>query len=147
MTKRACYVLTDAQGESVIRVITTDSGVGAIETAIQNHSNGAIVSCAEGLLEIISETPVVAEYSTVRISARLNFASVTGSLGSVFIDSPNSDIFASFSPDEIDLSAVADLIAACVGNLICGDGTVAASVVGGTLVRTKLNAIATLTGV
>lgn len=144
MNKRATYVLVDAQGESVVRVVTTNGGIGAIETAIQAHSNGAIVTCAEGNLEIYSSSPVTGTYSTVRVVARISFLSTTGSLGSVFIDSPNSDIFLSSDPDQVDPTAISDLVSACIGNLICGDGTVASTYQGGQIMRTKLSAIATL---
>jgi hypothetical protein len=143
LSKRATLVWTDAQGEATVRVTTTDTGIGGIETALSNHSNAVVVTCSEGVLEVYSVTPIVATYSTVRVTAQLNFASATGSLGRLWLPSPKSDIFLS-DGDTVDPSAITDITSAAIGHLICGDGTVAATFTGGTLIKTPLTAIATL---
>lgn len=143
MAKKAGLIWTDAQGERVVHVITTSTGVGAIETALQGHSQAGIIECWEGLDEFLSTAPGTGQYVTVRVTAVLEFTDGMGSSGKLFIPAPDSSIFIA-GGDTVDPTAVADVIAAAVGNLICGSGNVATAFTGGWILRTRVNAITTV---
>jgi len=143
MTKKAGVVWIDAQGERTLNVITTQSGVGGIEAQLSALSNASVVECWEGLDEVYTVSPVVAQYPTVRITAVLLFASASGSVGRLYLPAPIPTIFLS-DGITIDPTQITALISAAVGSLICGDGTVAATFSGGQAVRTRFSGLGTL---
>jgi hypothetical protein len=140
MNKKAGLVWVDAQGERVLHVVTTDTGVGAIESAIESKSNAVVLECWEGDDEVYSSVPSVSNYHTVRVAAVLEFTDGTGSSARVYIPSPDSSIF-STDGDTVDPSQITSIISACIGHLICGSGNVATAFVQGKILRTKLSGI------
>lgn len=143
MAKKAGLVWIDAQGEKVLHVITTDTGVGAIETALEAKSNAGVVECWEGLDELSSPTPTAATYPTVRATVVLTFTDGVGSFAKLFIPAPVSSIFAADGVS-VDPTQIAGIIAAAVGHLVCGSGNVATAYVGGQLLGTRFNAISSV---
>jgi hypothetical protein len=144
MSKRATLLWVDAGGNSCLRVVTTATGVGAIESAMQLYTNPVVASCAEGVLDIYSAVPASGDYMSIYTTARIDFLSALGSRGSIYLPGPLTSIFSSTDASQVDPATITTLITACVGNLICGDGNVAATYGGSGIIRTNLNAIATL---
>jgi len=144
MSKIAGLIWTDAMGEKTLNVVRTSTGVGAIEDALQEYSNAGLTECWEGLDELILTSPSTDAYPTLRVVAKCTFQSATGSTASVYIPAPQTSIFLS-DGDTVDPSAIPDLITACVGNLLCGDGTTATMFVGGTIVRTRFSGLVSTT--
>lgn len=144
MNRKAGLIWNDAQGERVLHVITTDTGVGSIESSLESHSNAVVCECWEGLDEVYTVSPTVATYPTVRITALLEFNDGMGSTARIYLPSPQADIFLS-DGDTVDPSKIPDIIAACIGHLICGSGNVATAFTGGQLIRTKFSGITTVT--
>lgn len=140
MSDRAVIIWVDSQGEQTLNIYVTSSGVSSIRTNIAALSNAVVAETSEGTIAHLSGTPTVAAFPSVRSNARLHFVSATGSRGSILIPAPVTSIFLSDGVT-IDPTAITALIAACVGNLICGDSTVAAMFVGGELVQTKFSGI------
>lgn len=145
MAKKAGLVWVDAQGQRVLNVITSDTGVGPIETSLAAHSNAAIIECWEGPDEVYAATPVVADYTTVRVTVVLYFrSSVSGSRVNLFLPAPDIGIFLS-DGTTVDPTAISDVIAAANAHLLCPDGNLADQYMGGQLFQTKFSAIATFT--
>lgn len=144
MSKRATLVWVDAQGERIAQAITTSSGVGGIESALSNHSNAGVVQCSEGLLENYSPTPNTNVYPTVRVSAQLRFInSSSGSSATVTIPAPMNNIFLS-DGQTVDPSTISDIISACIGTLIAGDGSLVDTFTGGTAIGYKPSLISSI---
>lgn len=135
----------DAQGQRALNVITTDTGVGGIETALVAASNADIVECWEGLDEVYSPAPSTANYPTLRVAALLTFQDATGSAARLILPSPHDTIFmadnVTVDPTNAEVLAI---IAAAVGHLVCGSGSVAVAFVGGQLIQTRLSALSSL---
>lgn len=143
MNKKAGVIWVDAQGERVMHVITTSSGVGSIETALGNHSNAGVVECWEGVDEFPTALTSVSTYPTVRATAVLTFRDATGSIAKLFLPAPSSAIFMSDGVT-VDPSQISDIISSAVGNLISGAGNTVISFVGGELIATKFSGISTV---
>lgn len=141
MSKAATLVWVDAQGETCLHVIRTQTGVGAIETALEEYSQGGVIECWEGTDETYSPTPGTDVYPTVRVVARLIFQGSAGSTASLYIPAPSGSIFLSDGVT-VDPSAIPDIITAALGNLLCGNGSVATIFLGGTIIRTRFSGIA-----
>ena len=139
-SKRAGIIWVDAQGEQSLNVITTASGVGAIETALQAKSNAGIVECWEGPLETFTTTPTVATYPSNRTVAILLFQDSLGSSGRLYIPSPVTSIFDS-SGNIVDPTQVSSIISAAIGNLRAGNGNAVTMFVGGYLSKAPVRAL------
>lgn len=139
-TKRAGIVWVDAQGEQVLHVINTASGVGSIESAIAAKSNAGVVECWEGPLEQFNATPVVAVYPTVRNSAVLLFEDDIGSTARLYVPSPVSSLF-DHTGDTVDPSAASSIISAAIGNLQAGSGNTVSIFKGGYLSKAPTRAL------
>ena len=140
MAERAALIWADAQGEQVLHLIVTDTGVSSIRTQLQAVSNARVVEDSEGTIVNFSVTPVVATYPSVRTTAQLQFADATGSIGRLLIPAPVTSIFLSDGLT-VDPSAITSLIAAAVGNLKAGSTNVVTHFVGGQLVSTKFSGV------
>jgi hypothetical protein len=140
---QATIVWADGQGERVLHVIRTLTGVGAIESALESHSNAGVLTCSEGILDVEDGPTSTSPYSTVRVTAQLRFQSPSGSTASLFIPAPDTNIFMA-DGDTVDPTMVSDIIAAAFGGLLAGDGTVVSIFLGGTALRTRLSGIATV---
>jgi len=121
MTKRATLVWGDVSGSASLNTIITNTGIGAIETALQAHSNGAILTCSEGVLDVYSTTPVNASYPLIETSALLVFADALGSVGTLTLPAPQSSIFMADN-ETVDPSTISDIITAAIGTLLAGSG-------------------------
>ena len=141
MSDRAVVIWVDSQGEQTLNIYVTASGVSSIRTQIAALSNAVPIESSEGTIAAISGTPTVATFPSVRSNARLHFQAASGSRGSLLIPAPVTSIFLTDGVT-VDPTAITALIAAAVGNLLCGDSTVAAMFVGGELVQTKFSGIA-----
>lgn len=140
LVERAVIIWADSQGEQTLNIYVTSTGVSAIRTNLAALSNAVPVESSEGTRVAISGTPTVATYPSVRSNARLYFRAASGSRGTLLIPAPISSIFLSDGVT-IDPSAVSSLVTAALGNLVCGDSTLAAVFDGGELVQTKFSGI------
>jgi hypothetical protein len=138
--KRAGLVWVDAQGEQVLHVVNTATGIGAIESAIAAESNAGLIECWEGLLEQFSPTPTVATYPTVRTVAVLLFKDAIGSTARLYVPSPKASLFDS-TGDTVDPAAAAGIISAALGNLVSGAGQTVSIFEGGFLSKTNVRAL------
>lgn len=138
MTKQATVVWTDVAGSAALRVIRTASGIGAIEADMKAISNAAIVTCAEGILDVFTTSPVNAQYPLINTSVILIFADGSGSQGRLIIPSPKVSIF---MPDNetVDPTTITTLIADAIGNLLSGSGNPVTVFVGGYLYRGRVS--------
>src|SRR5215469_10212034 len=139
-SKRAGLIWVDAQGEQSLNVITTASGVGAIETALQGKSNADIIECWEGPLEQFSASTVAATYPSNRTVAVLLFQDNIGSGARLYIPSPISSIFDS-SGNVVDPSQVTSITSAAIGNLRSGAGNAVTMFKGGFLSKAPVKAL------
>jgi len=145
MAKKAGLIWIDAQGERVLNVVTTQSGVGGIEAALEAASNAVVMECWEGLDEIYSASPTTSEYPTVRVMAVLNFIDGTGSRARLYIPSPQSGIFLSDARTVDPTNAlIAAIITAAVGSLLSGAGNTVTAFTGGEILATKISGIASI---
>ena len=145
MAKKAGLVWQDGQGERVLHVVTTQSGVGGIETALVAASNAVVAECWEGLDEFTGATPSVGQYDTVRVTAVLYYVdSSTGSIAKLFIPSPQSGIFLS-DGDTVDPTntLVAAITTAAFANLLAPSGNLVDILKGGSIVRTRFSGLDT----
>jgi hypothetical protein len=141
-SKRAGLIWADAQGEQVLHVITTATGVGAIETAIAAQSNAGLVECWEGLLEDFTPTPSAATYPSARSVAILLFRDGLGSTARLYVPAPVAGLF-NAAGDTVDPTAAAGIIAAAVGNLRAGSGNTVTQFTGGYLSKAPTRAVET----
>lgn len=144
MALRAGLIWVDAQGENVLHVLKTASGVGGIEAALVGHSNGFVAQCWEGLAEVLTGTTSTDQYPTVRITAELTYGDAVGGTVNIYLPSPQASVFVS-GTDTIDPTAVADVTAVCIGNLLTNTGNTVTHFIGGILIRTRINAVTTIT--
>lgn len=145
MAKKAGLIWIDAQGQRVLHVITTGSGVGPIETALANHSNAGVLECWEGLDENMSPTPSTSPLPTVRSTVQLNFRNMaSGSRATLFLPAPQTNIFLT-DGTTVDPSLISDIISAAEGNLLAGDGSLVDDFTGGQLIPTRFSGIETIT--
>lgn len=141
--QRRNLVWTDAQGESVLHVISTASGGAAIQSALEGHSNAVVATFWEGTDQETTSSPVVATYPTVRVTTQLIFSNAVGSIAKLYLPSPISSIFLS-DKVTVDPLAIGPIIAAALGNLLAGDKTPVTQFVGGQLWQQKITGIASL---
>lgn len=141
-SKRAGLIWADAQGEQVLHVITTATGVGAIESALAAQSNAGVVECWEGTLEAFSPSPVASTYPSSRSVAILLFRDDVGSTARLYVPAPVSALFNS-AGDTVDPTAAAGIIAAAIGNLRAGSGNVVTQFTGGYLSKAPTRAVET----
>jgi hypothetical protein len=141
MAERANLIWVDSQGEQVLHIIVTSTGVSSIRTALQAASNAVVTADSEGTNVSFSSTPTVATYPSVRTTARLNFVSASGSRGSLLLPAPQSSIFLTDGVT-VDPTAITGIITAAVGNLLAGDSTLVTMFTGGELVATRFSGIA-----
>jgi hypothetical protein len=141
-SKRAGLVWIDAQGEQVLHVITTATGVGAIEAALAAQSNAGVVECWEGLLEEFSPTPTAAVYPSARSTAILLFRDDVGSTARLYVPAPVSSLFNS-AGDTVSPTAAAGIISAAIGNLRAGSGNTVTAFTGGYLSKAPTRAVET----
>lgn len=130
----------DAQGEQVLNVINTSTGVGAIESALAAQSNAGVVECWEGTLEQFTPTPVVTTYPTVRVNAVLIFQDDIGSTARLYVPAPLDTLF-NHAGDTVDPTAAAGIISAALGNLVAGSGNTVTVFKGGYLTKAPVKAL------
>jgi hypothetical protein len=99
--------------------------------ALQNHSNAAVQVWFEGPQNVLTPSPVSAEFPDVIDLARLTFTDASGNLAVLALPAPVGAIFA---PDSVTVlpSAIADIIAAAVGHLCTAAGSTVTAYVAGT---------------
>jgi len=141
-SKRAGLVWVDAQGEQVLHVITTATGVGPIETALAAVSNAGVVECWEGSLEDFNPTPTAAVYPSARSTAILLFRDDVGSTARLYVPAPVSSLFNS-AGDTVSPAAAASIISAAIGNLRAGSGNTVTAFAGGYLSKAPTRAVET----
>lgn len=136
-TKRAALVWQDAQGEQVLHLMNTASGVSSIRTQLLLKSNALVSEESEGDLVLTNGTPSVLTYPTVRTNAVLLFKdSRTNSNARLYIPAPLSTVFDG-SGDTVDPAAISAIISAAIGNLVAGSGNTVDMFVGGYLGKVR----------
>ena len=133
-------VWVDAQGEQVLHLIVTASGVSSIRTQLQAISNAVVIEDSEGTIVTFSATPTVAVYPTVRQTAMLQYRDATGSIGRLLVPAPVSSIFLSDGVT-VDPAAITALNAAVIGSLLAGSSNPVTAFVGGQLVATRFSGV------
>lgn len=141
--KKAGLVWVDAQGERALHVITTDGGVGPIETELEALSQAGVIECWEGLDETYSPSPGTASYPSVRVTAVLYFTDGAGHVARLLLPAPDSSIFMA-DGSTVDPAAITSLITACVGRLETAAGTTVTAFAGGQLTSTRFTGISSL---
>jgi len=132
----------DAQGEQVLHVITTATGIGAIETALTAVSNAGVVECWEGTLENFNPAPTASVYPSARSTAILLFRDDVGSTARLYVPAPVASLFNS-AGDTVDPTAAAGIISAAIGNLRAGSGNTVTTFTGGYLSKAPTRAVET----
>lgn len=140
MSDRAAIIWVDAQGEQVLQLIVTVSGVSAIRTQLAALSNAGVKETSEGTIATFTPTTAVATYPTVRQTAQLIYRDAAGSLGRLLLPAPVSSIFLSDGVT-VDPAAISSLNAAVIGSLLAGSSLPVAAFVGGQLVPAKIGGV------
>lgn len=125
-------VWIDANGEQQVRSVTGATSPAAIVSALEAYSNAVVKSYAEGPLTTPGLTPSSAPYLSVRQVAYLNFTDGVGHYARLALPSPQVGIFLADGVS-VDASMIAPLIAACIGTLRTGAGTLVTAYVSGSL--------------
>lgn len=135
-------VWADFLGRSRLTIIRADTNPCGILTAAQAVSNAGVLWNWDGPLDPGIGAAASAVYEGVQQWCQLTFQTGAGTLCRLTLPAPQLGIL---MPDKqtVDPTAVAALIAACIGQLADGSGNVAASYVGGILMpdRSDLNPI------
>lgn len=142
MSKRAGLIWKDAQGEQVLHVITTATGVSSLQTALAAKSNAGVVEEWEGDLNASSPSISPSTYPSVRSVAILLFEDNVGSTARLYIPAPVSSIFNS-AGDTVDPAQVTAITSAAIGNLRAGSGNAVTIFKGGFLSKAPTRAVET----
>lgn len=135
LVKRS-LIWADSGGRTTQTIPTAETSAGGIMTALQAHSQAAVIEWWEGTITFPGGSPGGGSFAAVSNVARLTFATAGGQTITVSLPSPSADIFEADTVT-VDASAIADIIAACVGTLATLSGDVAATFVSG--VRNQLD--------
>lgn len=132
MASQERYIVwLDAGGRTRATIPRADPDNGAIMAALLNHSNAVVINWFEGARNPIVATPTSAVFADVIDLARLIFVDAGGNQAALALPAPKSNIFKADTVT-VDPSAIADIIAACVGHFQTGAGGVATAFVAGT---------------
>jgi hypothetical protein len=123
-------VWIDAGGRTRVTIPCADPDNATIMAKLQLHSNADVQEWFEGPDHILSPAPVSAAFPDVIDLARLTFTDAFGSLVNLALPAPQSAIFLADSVT-VDSSAIADVIAACVGHLCSSGGSLVTAYVAG----------------
>jgi hypothetical protein len=128
-------VWADFTGRTRLTIIKAATNPCTILTKLQGHSNAGVLYNWDGPLDAAIGTSTAAIFQAANQAATLVFETGVGSLLRVTLPAPDASIFL---PDgkTVDAAAIADVIAACVGELSDGAGNVATGFVGGFLAPT-----------
>ena len=114
---RRTVVYVDVSGKTTAAYLTGVGSLASIQTEILNVSLAAYQSYWEGpLIKNTHIVPTSGTYQSVRDSAILTFITGAGTLVTLRIPAPDSAIFLA-DQETVNASAIASLIAACIGNL------------------------------
>lgn len=130
VAQRRQIVWIDAGGRTRVTVPCADPDNATIMAKLQLHSNADVQSWFEGPDNILTPAPVAADFPDVVDLARLTFTDAFGSLVNLALPAPQSSIFLADSVT-VDPSAIADVIAACIGHLCSSGGATVTAYVGG----------------
>lgn len=143
LTRRG-VVWIDAQGENLLHVMTGVSSMSAVQSGLAALSNAGPLFDWEAEEDSFSPAPTSSVYPTVRVQAVLIFQdSSTASIAKLYVPAPLSSIFLSDGVT-VDPSAIGSLISAVEGVIVAGSGNPVDTFVGGQIIATKINAIASL---
>lgn len=123
-------VWIDAGGRTRVTVPCADPDNATIMAKLQLHSNADVQQWFEGPANILSPSPVAADFPDVVDLARLTFTDSFGSLVNLALPAPQSSIFLADSVT-VDSSAIADVITACIGHLCSAGGSTVTAYVAG----------------
>lgn len=131
-TQQSWTVWIDANGQQTARSLTGGSSTAAVVAALEAYSNATVKSFAEGPLSVPGTSPATAPYLSARQVAYLTFTDGVGHNAVVALPAPQLGIF---MPDgqTVDPSTIGPLIAACIGTIQTGAGTLVTAFVGGSL--------------
>lgn len=139
MALKRYIVWIDVGGRTKATIPCTSTGASSIQAALLNHSNADVQEWFEGFDTVLFPSPSAALYPDVIDVARLTFTDAFGSLANLTLPAPKSGIFLADGVT-VNASAIADIIAAAVGNLCSsGGGTVASYVAGMRITRPERN--------
>jgi hypothetical protein len=131
-TQQSWTVWVDAQGVQSVRSLNGASSTAAIVSALEAYSNATVLTFAEGTVTAPATTPTAAAYPSVTAVAYLIFTDGAGHNARVALVAPQAAIFLSDGVS-VDPTAIAPLIAACIGTLQTAAGTTVTAFVSGTL--------------
>lgn len=123
-------VWADVQGRTRLSLINSSTTSSTVLSLLSSYSNAGIFATLEGSNDVLAETGVNAEYSSVSDYVALQFETGAGEIVSLTLPAPDASIFFADGVT-VDSSAIPDLIAACVGNLLSPGGGVVTEFVGG----------------
>lgn len=127
---RRSIIWQDAGGRTTQTIPQVLVDASAIMAALEAHSNASVVSWWQGADTSIAPAPVSAVFPDVRDRARLTFTDGAGNLANLALVAPKLAIF---KPDAItvDPSAIADILAACIGSFTTASGVAVTAYVAG----------------
>lgn len=131
-------VWIDANGQQTVRSLTSQSSTAAVVSALEAYSNATALSFAEGPLVNPGASPSTGAYLSARQVAYLRFTDGAGHVAVVALPSPKSNIFMSDGVT-VDPTAIAPLIAACIGVIQTGAGTLVTAFQSGSLGEGSVN--------
>lgn len=131
VAQRRYIVWIDAGGRTRATIPCADPDNATIMAKLQLHSNAGVQEWFEGPDNVLTPTVVSATFPDVVDLARLTFTDAFGSLVNVALPAPQGSIFLADSVT-VDPSAIADVIAACVGHLCSSGGSLVTAYVAGT---------------
>lgn len=120
----------DLQGRTTTSIPTADPNASGIMAALLNHSGASVQQWFEGPPTFPGVTPPGGPLPDVVDLARLTFTDAGGSLVNLSLPAPNVAIFETDTVT-VNPSAIADIIAACVGTLISAAGNPVTAYVAG----------------
>jgi len=125
-------VWADANGYTVIQMIRTDTGAGAIDDDLEVLSNAVRTQCWEGNQQLGAGTPTAALYQSSQQVARLTFLCADGSEAVLKVFAPKSTIFLTDGVTvDITNTDVVLLATDAVGNLESASGSLATALLSG----------------
>lgn len=128
---RAYVVWIDVNGFTRLTFISTTTGASTIFASMLHQSNADWVNFNEtGFTTNPTPAPVAAQYQNVSETASLMFTTVSGDKCVLQLPAPKASIFLA-DQMTVDATAIATLLANCIGTLTNNSGSITNAFIGG----------------
>lgn len=117
MADNRSILWVDAGARATITLVRTSTGGGTIQSDMEAISNAGVLNEWEGTLNVTTPSTSSSQYPSVTQQATLVFLCADGTSARLDIPAPVLSIFLSDGVT-VDSTAIATLIADCVGNLL-----------------------------